>query len=279
METTLTLINSVDLDQSRDMLQKITQFQILLKSQLKQDLDFGIIPGTAKPTLLKSGAEKVLMLMGLTSEYDIIEKIMDYERGVFAFTVKCTLLKHGGKITEGLGHCNTREGKYAYRWVYEKEVPVELEKNALVKRKYNGQYGDYFKYRLENDDPYTLVNTCLKMAKKRSQIDAVLTVASLSEIFTQDIEDMDLGGNAVDPKPKETKTKVNQPGVDSMDGLIDPETGEIIGGTPTTPKMGATEAEETGGCDDCGAKVTEKVAKYSRQRFNKCLCYNCQKTA
>ena len=28
------------------------------------------------------------------------------------------------------------------------------------------------------------------MAKKRAQIDAVLTVASLSEIFTQDVEDM-----------------------------------------------------------------------------------------
>src|SRR5690606_10327768 len=32
--------------------------------------------------------------------------------------------------------------------------------------------------------------TCLKMAKKRAQIDATLTVASLSEVFTQDIEDM-----------------------------------------------------------------------------------------
>ena len=34
-----------------------------------------------------------------------------------------------------------------------------------------------------------LANTVLKMAKKRAQVDAVLTVASLSEIFTQDMED------------------------------------------------------------------------------------------
>jgi len=44
-------------------------------------------------------------------------------------------------------------------------------------------------------DPYTIDNTVLKIAKKRALIDAVLLVASLSEVFTQDIEDMDLKGN------------------------------------------------------------------------------------
>ena len=96
------------------------------------------------------------MLLGLTSEYDIIEKIQDYEKGFFAFTVKCKLSKNGQTITEGLGHCNSMEKKYAS----------------------------------EKVDVYTIANTCLKMAKKRSQVDASLTVASLSEIFTQDIEDM-----------------------------------------------------------------------------------------
>ena len=59
-----------------------------------------------------------------------------------------------------------------------------------MKKEFNGSYGKYFKYRIDNDDPYTLANTVLKMAKKRAQIDAVLTVASLSEIFTQDMEDL-----------------------------------------------------------------------------------------
>src|SRR5690606_3342486 len=111
-------------------------------------------PGTTKPTLLKPGAEKILMLMGLTSEFHVTERIQDYDKGFFAFTVRCELFKNGIKITEGFGHCNTKEKKYS------------------------------------NQDPYTLANTCLKMAKKRAQIDATLTVASLSEVFTQDIEDM-----------------------------------------------------------------------------------------
>jgi hypothetical protein len=74
--------------------------------------------------------------------------------------------------------------------VYEKEIPVGVDKENLVKKEFTGPYGKYMKYRLDNDDPYTLANTVLKMAKKRAQVDATLTVASLSEIFTQDIEDL-----------------------------------------------------------------------------------------
>jgi len=136
----------------------------VIQKTLKEGHDYGVIPGTGnKPTLLKPGAEKILMLMGVTSEYQLVERVQDYEQGFFAFTVKCVLSKNGQVITEGLGHCNT------------------LEK----------------KYRSERQDPYTLANTCLKMAKKRAQIDAVLTIASLSEVFTQDLEDLefDNGGN------------------------------------------------------------------------------------
>ena len=150
----LTIIDTVDLDSIENGLQKISRFQQIVQKTLKRGHDYGVIPGTDKPTLLKPGAEKILMLMGLTSEYHITERIQDYDKGFFAFTVRCELYKNGIKITEGVGHCNTKERKY------------------------------------RNQDPYTLANTCLKMAKKRAQIDATLTVASLSDVFTQDIEDM-----------------------------------------------------------------------------------------
>jgi len=186
----LSIIDSVDLQQVSATMQKIAQFQAVVQRTLKKDHDYGIIPGTGdKPTLLKPGAEKILMLMGLTSEYDVIEKVQDYDKGFFAFTVKCTLYKKDLKITEGVGHANTKEAKYARRWVTEKKLPDGVDKNSLLKREKEGRYGKYTEYQIENDDPYTLVNTVLKVAKKRAQVDAVLTVASLSEIFTQDLED------------------------------------------------------------------------------------------
>lgn len=152
--TSMDMVMGADLSQVTKQLQAIANFQVVVQQNLKSGQDFGVIPGTNKPTLLKPGAEKIQMLFGVTSEYEEIERIQDYDKGFFAYTIKCTLSKNGQKITEGMGHCNTKEKKYV------------------------------------NQDPFTLANTCLKMAKKRAQIDATLTIASLSEVFTQDMEDL-----------------------------------------------------------------------------------------
>ena len=183
----LSIINSMDLEQIGSMMNSIAKFQAIVQKTLKKDHDYGVIPGTPKPTLLKPGAEKVLMLMGMTSEYEIIEQIEDYNKGIFAYTVRCTLQHGCQKITEGLGTCNSKEDKYRWRWVKESDLPGEIDKDNLKQR--TTRYGKT-QYRIENDEIYSQVNTILKMAKKRAQIDATLTVGSLSEIFTQDIEDM-----------------------------------------------------------------------------------------
>lgn len=151
------IIDGIKLDRVQQSMSKIQQFQKVIQNTLVEGHDYGqAFYGASKPSLLKPGAEKILMLLGLTSEYEIIEKIQDYDEGFFAYTVRCVLKKNGMIITEGLGHCNSKEKKY------------ESDKQ----------------------DKYMLGNTCLKMAKKRAQVDAALTVGSLSDIFTQDLEDM-----------------------------------------------------------------------------------------
>ena len=177
------LIDTVEIDDVATSLNKVARVQQAIAGTLKSGQDFDTIPGTNKPTLLKPGAEKILMMFGLTSEYEIIESVEDWSKGVFAYTVRCILSKDGKKITEGLGNCNSKEDKYRYRWVYKNEVPLGIDPNTLK----SNQYG---KLRIENEEIYSQVNTILKMAKKRAQVDATLTVASLSEVFTQDMEDM-----------------------------------------------------------------------------------------
>jgi len=166
-ENTLTLIDNMNVAAVAATMNKIAQFQAIVQKTLKDGHDYGVIPGTKIPTLLKPGAEKILMLMGLTSEYEVTESVRDYETGFFAFTVTCKLSHNGYAITEGVGHCNTKE------------------------RRYQG----------DKQDPYTLANTVLKMAKKRSLVDAALTVASLSDIFTQDMEDLASNGHEGTPAP------------------------------------------------------------------------------
>ena len=150
----LSIIENVDIKSVESTTRKINEFQAIVRKNLKEGKDYGRIPGCPKPTLLKPGAEKILMLMGLQSTYEILDSTRDWKEGFFQYQVRCTLEKNGIIITQGLGCCNSREKKY------------------------------------RSQDPYTIDNTILKMAKKRSQVDASLTVASLSEIFTQDIEDV-----------------------------------------------------------------------------------------
>ncbi|WP_312906819.1 exodeoxyribonuclease X C-terminal domain-containing protein [Tissierella praeacuta] len=183
----MSLIESVDVGGLVGTLNKISQVQAAIQTCLKPGHDHDIIPGTNKPTLLKPGAEKILMMFGLTSEYEIIEKIEDYEKGIFAYTIKCILSKNSQKITEGVGSCNSKEDKYRWRWYKEEDVPAGIDKNTLKSK--TNRWGK-MEYKLENEEIYSQANTILKMAKKRAQIDAVLTVASLSELFTQDMEDM-----------------------------------------------------------------------------------------
>lgn len=157
----LSIIDDMSIQQVAQTMQKITQFQKVIQQTLRQNHDYGIVPGTDKPTLLKPGAEKILMMMGLRSEFEIVDSTRDFENGFFQYQVRCKLFKGNMLITEGLGSCNTKERKYA------------------------------------KQDPFSIDNTVLKMAKKRALIDATLLVASLSDIFTQDLEDMDLEGQQV----------------------------------------------------------------------------------
>lgn len=155
--SSMMIIEGLKLDRVSDSMKKINEFQQVVQGALVEGHDYGqAFFGSTKPSLLKPGAEKILMLLGLSSEYEIIEKIQDYEEGFFAYTIRCVLTKDGQVITEGLGRCNSKEKKY------------ESDKQ----------------------DKFMLGNTCLKMAKKRAQVDATLTVGSLSNIFTQDLEDM-----------------------------------------------------------------------------------------
>lgn len=179
----MNLIDTVELDEVSASLNKVASVQAVIQKTLKSGHDYDVIPGTQKPTLLKPGAEKILMMFGLTSEYEIVENIEDWKDGVFAYTVRCILSKGGAKITEGLGSCNSKEEKYRYRWVRPGDVPMGIDHSTL-------KTNNYGKVRAENDEIYSQVNTILKMAKKRAQVDATLTVASLSEVFTQDMEDM-----------------------------------------------------------------------------------------
>ena len=48
--------------------------------------------------------------------------------------------------------------------------------------------------------------------------------------------------------------------------------------TPTSPSTIKNPAKNTLICHDCGAEISQKVADYSKSKFGKFLCFNCQKS-
>ena len=185
VNNSVSFIDSIDTSAVVSTMKKIATLQAVVQKTLKDGHDYGVIPGTSKPTMFKPGGEKICMMFGLTPHYDFMDKIENYKDGFFAYNVKCTLYKEDKAVSQGVGSCNNYEKKY--RYINSDTIPEGVDPSTV--KSFTNKYGQT-KYKIDNPDPYDLVNTILKMAKKRAFVDAVLQVASLSEVFTQDLEDM-----------------------------------------------------------------------------------------
>ena len=87
--------------------------------------DYGVIPGTKKKVLLKSGAEKLCEIYGLADEYVIINQVENWETGLFAYTIRCILKsrRDDSIVGEGLGSCSSYESKYRWREQQKSRTP------------------------------------------------------------------------------------------------------------------------------------------------------------
>ena len=129
-----------------------------IRSALVEGVDFGVIRrGSSKPSLWKPGAEKICALLGVAACFP---SLRDYEQAALS----------GVALEHIVIRCELRDS--AGRVVAEGVGARSLRQDS----------GD--------------LNKALKMAEKSAMIDATLRMAGLSEIFTQDLEDM-----AIEPEP------------------------------------------------------------------------------
>jgi hypothetical protein len=113
---------------------------LFIRNNFVIGVDYGIVPGTSKEGLFKSGAEKIALFLALAPTYEVVHRDTDFNKGFVAYEVKCALRskRTGEIVAEGLGCCNSKERKY------------------------------------KTQDAANIANTILKMAKKRACVDAVL---------------------------------------------------------------------------------------------------------
>lgn len=167
--------------------------QEFFRDVMTKGIDYGVIPGTDKPTLLKPGAEGLCELYGYAPTIKHIEETKDWGSGFLRSVVTIALIQRGSGevVAEGIGECNTREARYFWRWIPDwtlrKDFPELWEVRQTFKTQERNKRGGgkFTVYRIENDDPYTLWNTVTKMAKKRALVDATLSATRSSGLFTQ----------------------------------------------------------------------------------------------
>lgn len=144
-------LENMSLEDITEIVNRVAQFQQALKSQLTEGTNY-VVKDASKPILLRAGADKILLILGIKPTFEILESVEDAKNNVVAFTVKCALVQGGTVIAEGLGHCNSRE------------------------------------FASQNKD-YAMADVILRTAKERALVDATLTIACLSEVFTQETPD------------------------------------------------------------------------------------------
>lgn len=211
----------------KERLQMISR---LYKEVLKENVHYGVIPGTPKPSLLKAGAEKIIEMFQLCPEIIIKKEWLQNGHLNIDATVRLLNLK-GEFIASGAGSCATLESKYRYRTVAEfdvtgdpipqdaKEKKKEYRQKGFGMKKVDGNW-EWVKYKegskTENPDIADQYNTVLKMAVKRALVAATLMLGA-SDIFTQDIEDFKDNAVELEEIPIEVEHTIIQQNTNKQD--------------------------------------------------------------
>lgn len=107
----------------------------LRQSVLVENQDYGIIPGTAKPTLLQPGAEKMMAALELYPHFETLNEQLDFDRNFILYRYRCEIRdKQNHIVGMAIGSCNSWEKKYRYRWVKERDLPPTTDTSDLVSR-------------------------------------------------------------------------------------------------------------------------------------------------
>jgi predicted RNA-binding Zn-ribbon protein involved in translation (DUF1610 family) len=178
--------------------------------------DYGVLPGTKKKVLYKSGAEKLIKAFGMSARYTVVDKIEDWtgaDHGgepFFYYLIKCSVYRGEKFMGDADGSCNSWEKKY--RYIPLKKTCPNCGKPTINRSKDNpsfycwkkiegcgatfGQNSDLWRQieaqpvgQIPDPDICDKVNTFLKMAEKRAFVAVCLNTVGGSEFFTQDMEE------------------------------------------------------------------------------------------
>lgn len=178
---------------------------------LKENTDFGSIPGSDKPALLKPGAEKLGAFFGLSPKFIPVEVVNDWTgkdhngEPFFFYHYKCQLFRGDYFAGESFGSCNSWEKKYRYRWENEMNLPANTDLSkyeckdgtisefafAIDKAETTGKYGKPAEYWQKFKDAIDngTARHFMRKTKKGDEMDAWEIGGKLYAIPNKDVAD------------------------------------------------------------------------------------------
>ena len=128
-------IGGLTVDVAIDLYKETRKF---ISATMQKDIDYGIIPGTPKPTLYKPGAEKLLrffrydVLMEFDKEIEEWEvKVTETTFPLFYYRVACKLFFGSELVYVIHASANSWEDRYRWRWVQADKVPKTYDLSKL----------------------------------------------------------------------------------------------------------------------------------------------------
>ena len=159
-----------------DLINQSRKVMEIKDTVMLENVHYGIIPGCSKPSLLKPGAEKLCSAFRLEPEFETTsredpKRTLNWERWDY---------KGKKKIT------GTTQGYIDYDSAC---TLVHIPTGEVWAKNVGGSCNN-FEARYRSLNPYDVKNTLEKMAEKRALVAAVLIGTALSDLFTQDLEDL-----------------------------------------------------------------------------------------
>jgi hypothetical protein len=163
---------------------RVRLIQEVMQKVMKKDTHYGVIPGCAKPSLWKPGAEQLLVTFRIAPDEPKVEDLSTGDS--IRYRVTRTGRANGQTVAAGVGECSSDEEKYKWRRpVCDAEFEAAPEDRKRLKYKRDGGTEKQIR-----TNPADVANTILKMADKRAFVAMTLLATAASDIFTQDLEDL-----------------------------------------------------------------------------------------
>lgn len=209
-----------------DLLAQRAKVVEAMERAMQEGIDYGVVPGTKKPTLFKPGSELLCSLFQLAPTFPIDRVRETWQGEHLTVSATCVLqtIGTGLVVAEGIAVCSTMESKYRWRTarpacpacgqegtVYRSKYPPRDDPSAekgWFCSKREGGCGEDLAYsavervegKTENPDIADTYNTVAKMAAKRALVAAVLNATAASAVFTQDVADEPLAAPSSSPR-------------------------------------------------------------------------------